>query len=69
MTLRSRRKGYAVSSGSACASGLGEPSHVLIAMGYPRETAKGAIRVSLGKDSAADGVDQFLAAFASFAPR
>ena len=63
------RKGYAVSSGSACASGLGEPSHVLIAMGYPRETAKGAIRVSLGKDSTADGVDQFLAAFASFAPR
>lgn len=56
------RRGYAVSSGSACASGLGEPSHVLIAMGLPREVAKGAIRVSLGKDSSAAEVDGFLAA-------
>jgi cysteine desulfurase len=56
------RKGFAVSSGSACASGSGEPSHVLIAMGHDRVTAKGAIRVSLGKDNTAADVDGFLAA-------
>jgi cysteine desulfurase len=56
------RKGIAVSSGSACASGRGEPSHVLIGMGISREVAKGAIRVSLGKSNTAAEIDQFLAA-------
>ena len=56
------RKGYAVSSGSACASGSGEPSHVLLAMGHDRVTAKGAIRVSFGKDNRDQDVDGFLAA-------
>lgn len=56
------RKGFAVSSGSACASGKGEPSHVLLAMGYEREQAKGAIRVSLGKDNRVEDVERFLAA-------
>jgi cysteine desulfurase len=62
------RRGFAVSSGSACASGSGEPSHVLIAMGYDRDTAKGAIRVSLGKDNTAAEVNQFLAALQSLIP-
>lgn len=56
------RKGFAVSSGSACASGSGAPSHVLLAMGFDRVTAKGAVRVSLGKDSSAADVDGFVAA-------
>ncbi|HVT35349.1 MAG TPA: cysteine desulfurase family protein [Nevskiaceae bacterium] len=62
------RKGMAVSSGSACASGNHEPSHVLLAMGYPREVALGAIRVSLGKDNTPAEIGQFLAALTSLAP-
>lgn len=58
------RKGIAVSSGSACASGKGEPSHVLLGMGLPREVAYGAIRVSLGKDSTAADIDRLLAVLA-----
>lgn len=58
------RKGFAVSSGSACASGRGEPSHVLLGMGIVREIAEGAIRVSFGKDNTEAEVDQFLAALA-----
>ncbi|WP_420465071.1 cysteine desulfurase family protein [Panacagrimonas sp.] len=54
------RQGYAVSSGSACASGSGEPSHVLLAMGYEPAVAKGAIRASLGKDNRLDDVQGFL---------
>jgi cysteine desulfurase len=56
------RKGFAVSSGSACASGKGEPSHVLLAMGVPREIAAGAIRVSLGVANTAEHIDGFLEA-------
>lgn len=59
------RKGFAVSSGSACASGRGEPSHVLLGMGVPRELAAGAIRVSLGQDNTEGEVDRFLAALAA----
>jgi cysteine desulfurase len=56
------KKGFAVSSGSACASGTDEPSHVLLAMGVPAELALCAIRVSLGKDNTAAEVDGFVAA-------
>jgi cysteine desulfurase len=56
------RAGFAVSSGSACASGLGEPSHVLLAMGIEAGLAKGAVRVSTGLANTAEQVDGFLAA-------
>lgn len=55
------RKGIAVSSGSACASGSGEPSHVLLAMGMAEDLARGAIRISLGKDNARQEVERFVA--------
>jgi len=56
------RKGFAVSSGSACDSGKTDPSHVLLAMGVAAETARGAIRVSFGEQNTSDDVRQFIAA-------
>lgn len=52
--------GLAVASGSACGTGDVEPSHVLLAMGVERELARGAVRVSLGKDSTRGDVDTFV---------
>ncbi len=42
-------EGIATSVGSACATGSAEVSHVLAAMGYPEDEARGALRVSLGR--------------------
>ncbi|MEL6599381.1 MAG: cysteine desulfurase family protein [Pseudomonadota bacterium] len=43
--------GYAISAGSACSSGKVRPSRVLRAMGADEETARSAIRVSLGPET------------------
>jgi len=45
--------GIVCSSGSACAAGSDEPSHVLMAMGFPREVAQTAVRFTLS-----DGVSE-----------
>jgi len=41
--------GIGASVGSACTTGSTEPSHVLTAMGYPEDEARGALRLSLGR--------------------
>ncbi len=47
----------AASVGSACTTGSAEPSHVLRAMGYPEEEARGSMRLSLGRDTSAADVE------------
>lgn len=54
--------GVYASAGSACASGAVEPSHVLAAMGVPRERALGALRLSLGPSTTEADVDLALSA-------
>ena len=53
-------KGIAVSTGSACSSGSVEPSHVLVAIGLPRELGHGSIRFSLCKDTSKEDLDYVL---------
>ena len=62
--------GYAVGSGSACASGGGhQASGVLLALGRDEQDALSAMRVTVGKDNTAGEVDGFLEAFAGAARR
>jgi cysteine desulfurase len=49
--------GIAASTGSACATGSPEPSHVLTAMGVPADAALGALRLSLGRATTVAEVD------------
>ena len=53
-------EGIAVSTGSACASGSLDPSHVLMATGMPVERAHGSIRMSLGRENTQEDVDYVL---------
>ena len=54
------QRGIACSSGSACASGAVDPSHVLSAIGAPPEQALSSVRFSLGRDSTQADVDAVL---------
>ena len=54
-------EGICVSSGSACTSGTLQPSHVLLALGLPAETASAAVRFSLGHHTTAADIDQAVA--------
>ena len=53
-------EGIAVSTGSACASGSLDPSHVLMATGVPVERAHGSVRMSLGRENTMEDVDYVL---------
>ncbi|MCL5047249.1 MAG: cysteine desulfurase [Firmicutes bacterium] len=53
-------EGIEVSTGSACAAGAREPSHVLLSMGWGTKEAKEVIRVSFGRTNTEAEVDEFL---------
>jgi len=54
-------EGIATSVGSACATGSADVSHVLSAMGYPDDEARGALRISLGRTTTSDEIDTAVA--------
>ncbi|MSQ14984.1 MAG: cysteine desulfurase NifS [Dehalococcoidia bacterium] len=53
-------EGIAASSGSACTSASLEPSHVLMAMGVPTDTAHGSLRLTVGVDNTEAEIDRVL---------
>jgi cysteine desulfurase len=63
------KAGFGVASGAACSSTSTEPSATLLAMGVDAVQARGAVRVSLGKDNTAAQIDAFAAAVKSVVTR
>ena len=57
LLLKLDQYGICASSGSACSSGSPNPSHVLLALGLPKELAYGSLRVTLGEENNKDDVD------------
>ncbi|GAA0613375.1 cysteine desulfurase family protein [Kribbella sandramycini] len=53
-------RGIEVSTGSACNAGVAEPSHVLLAMGYDDQRARGSLRFTLGHTSSQTDIDAVL---------
>jgi cysteine desulfurase len=62
-------KGIAVSTGSACASGSLEPSHVLTALGLSRREVRGSLRISLSAYTTREEVDYAVDALREIATR
>ncbi len=65
--IRLDMAGFAVSAGSACASGSMKPSHVLAALGWAEEAWREVLRVSFGRTTSLAEVDAFIAAWRAVA--
>ena len=54
-------QGIACSTGAACSSGAVGPSHVLLAIGLSPDEARSSLRLSLGRTTTAEEIDQAIA--------
>jgi len=65
--LELERRGVISSSGSACAAGSDEPSHVLVACGIAAEVAQTSVRFTFGRTPLPEGSGAHLAALVASA--
>ena len=69
MLLQLDNLGFAVSTGSACSSGSLEPSHVLLSIGVPQEVAHGSLRISVGRHTTQQDIDDLVEALVPIVER
>lgn len=69
LMLELDRLGFATSSGSACSSSDHEPSYVLLAMGKSTEAALESLRITMGRSTTEQSVDDLAAALELVAKR
>ncbi len=60
MLVRLDVEGVSVSTGTACSSGVTQPSEVLTALGVPENIIEGTLRMSLGRETSAEDMDRVL---------
>lgn len=58
--LQLDKKGICASGGSACSSGMNNPSHVLLALGLDKDYISGTIRITLGEENTKQDIDYLL---------
>ncbi len=63
------QEGICASAAASCSSGAAEPSHVLAAMGLPRERASGSLRLSMGAETTEQDVDFLVTTLANVVER
>jgi len=69
MLIALRLEGICVSNGSACNSSRTEPSHVLLSMGLSNELIRGALRLTLGRDTTNRDIDSVIGVLPSIVTR
>jgi cysteine desulfurase len=57
-------RGFAVSTGAACAAGAPEPSHVVRGLGIPEAFRRGVVRLSMGRETTSEDVERLADVFA-----
>lgn len=57
LLLKLDERGICSSTGSACSSGMPNPSHVLLAIGLPKELAYGSLRITIGEENTKEDID------------
>ena len=62
LVLQLDEAGFALSAGSACGAKNLDPSHVIVALGIPKDEAYGSLRISLAKETTLEQVNALLAA-------
>ncbi len=65
LAVRLDLAGFAVSTGAACMAARGESSHVVRALGVSDDLARSFIRVSIGRTTTAEELEQFAVAYAA----
>lgn len=65
--IRFDMAGFAISAGSACASGSMKPSHVLTAMGWDAGASQQVVRISFGRSTTEVEIDAFAAQWRTIA--
>lgn len=68
LLLKLDERGICCSTGSACSSGMPNPSHVLLAIGLPKELAYSSLRITIGEENTKEDIDFLVEQLAELVP-
>lgn len=69
LLLKLDERGICCSTGSACSSGMPNPSHVLLAIGLPKELAYGSLRITIGEENTKEDIDFLVEQLVEIVPK
>lgn len=69
LLLKLDERGVCSSTGSACSSGMPNPSHVLLAIGLPKQLAYGSLRITIGEENTKEDIDFLVEQLVDIVPK